>query len=84
MKPDQYLADMHDGVDAAHKAQSPTSVTVTEATRLHKSINAPVDPERLKDDTIFRTDGKCGASKPERVARLRLEFSRLNQGKDGG
>lgn len=85
MNDDQYKKDMHDAVDAAHKnswAQQP--VTVTEVSQLHKSIDAPVDPERMKDDTIFRTGGECGTNKSERMGILNWGFHQLNQGQDGG
>ncbi len=84
MNHDQYLADMHDGVDLAHKTLSPTSLTVTEATRLHKSINATPDPDRLKDDTIFRTNGVVGVNNAQRINGISESFHQLNHGLDGG
>jgi hypothetical protein len=84
MKHDQYLEDLHDGVDMAHKNRGPTSITVTEATRLHKSINATTDPERMKDDTIFRTNGACGANDAQRINGIADSFEALNCGRDGG
>ena len=70
----QYLSDMHDGVGAAHKTLSPISLTATEATRLHKSINATSDPERMKDDTIFRTNGAIGANNAQRINGISESF----------
>jgi hypothetical protein len=84
MNHDQWKTDLHDGVDMAHKTLSPTAVTITEATRLHKSIDATPDPERMKDDTLFRTDGVCGANKAERINGIAESFAALNGGRDGG
>jgi hypothetical protein len=75
---------MHDGVDLAHKSAIAGRLTVTEATRLHKSINAYGDPDRMKDDTIFRTDRKCGANNAERINGIAESFHQLNGGRDGG
>lgn len=86
MKHDQYLKDMHDAVDAAAisaVAEEQAQVTLDKS-RLHKSINAAGDPERMKDDTIFRTNGRCGASAPERINGIAESFHRLNGGRDGG
>ena len=84
IKHDQWKDDLHDGIDLAHKNYGPTSITVTEATRLHKSINTDIDPDRLKDDTIFRTDGACGENKAERINGVAEAFHQLNCGRDGG
>ena len=90
LKHDQYLADMHDGVTAVHirlqagKNCGPTAITDTEAARLHKSINATLDPDRMKDDTIFRTNGVCGAGKTGRINGISKSFHQLNMGLDGG
>lgn len=84
MKHDEYKNVMHDGVDLAHNTLSPTSITVTEATRLHKSINTTSDSERMKDDTIFRTNGVVGANKAERINGIAESFAKLNCGREGG
>ncbi len=84
MNHDYWKEVLHDGVDAAHKTLSPTSLTATETTQLHKSINATSDPERMKDDTIFRTNGVCGVNKAERINGISEAFHQLNMGLDGG
>jgi len=81
MKHDQYKTDMMDAVTAVYKARG---LTTLGAGGLRASILAPRDPDRMKDDTIFRTNGKCGASTLERAVGLSEAFDRLNCGRDGG
>lgn len=81
MKHDQWQQDMKDGIVAAHLSKK---ITVTEGGRLRQSVTATVDPDRMKDDTIFRTNGKCGMNKAERINGISESFHRLNHGWDGG
>lgn len=84
MNHDQWKEDMHDGVVAAERLPFPIGFSMIEARALHKSIDAPIDPERMKDDTIFRTNGVCGVNKTERINGIAESFATLNQGRDGG
>ncbi len=84
MNHDQWKKDMHDGVDAAHKTLSPTAITIAEATRLHKSAIAISNPDRMKDDTLFRTNGVCGGGKAKRINGISESFHQLNIGLNGG
>lgn len=81
MKYDQYKNVMHDGVDAAYKGRA---INFLNCDQLHKSINATTDPERLKDDTLFRTGGVIGRNKAERINGIAESFHQLNRGRDGG
>ena len=84
MKHDQWKEDLHDGVDAASQWPTREALTMTEATQLHKSINATSDPDRMKDDTVFRTNGIVGMNNMERINGIAEAFHQLNMGLDGG
>lgn len=81
MNHDQWKEDMMAGATAAHLSRT---IDMTEGGRLRKSVNASADPERMKDDTIFRTNGACGKNKAERINGLAESFHHLNGGRDGG
>ena len=73
------------GIGKTYMGAAPfVPLTVTEMTRLHKSINATSDPDRMKDDTIFRTNGVCGVNKAERINGISESVHQLNMGLDGG
>jgi len=57
MNHDQWKTDMMDAVTAVYKARG---LTTFGAGQLRASVLAPRDPDRMKDDTIFRTNGKAG------------------------
>lgn len=77
---DQWREDMYDGVDLWVR----DGLRAGDDHRLHKSINATSDPERMKDDTIFRTGGVIGRNNAERINGIAESFHQLNRGRDSG
>ena len=78
---DQWREDMMGGIVAAHLSKK---ITLIEGGRLRTSVKSEVDPDRMKDDTLFRTDGVCGMNKAERINGIAESFHTLNGGRDGG
>jgi len=54
MKHDQWKTDMMDAVTAVYKARE---LTTFGAGQLRASILALIDPDRMKADTVLRTNG---------------------------
>ena len=78
---DQWREDIFGGIAAAHLSMK---ITLTEAGRLRASVKSDIDIDHAKDDTIFRTNGVCGAGKAERINGISESFHQLNMGLDGG
>lgn len=78
---DQWKDDMMGGIVAAHLSKE---INVLEGGRLRASVKSDTDPDRMKDDTAFRTGGVVGANKAERINGIAESFHQLNCGRNGG
>ena len=65
MKDNQWRIDMNDGVDAAFK-----TLTTTHSGRckLIDSITDPIDEERMRANTVLRTNGRVDGQPVERTS----------------
>ena len=79
----QWKQDCFDGITAAFRSgqfgSGQESNALSQAGNLRLSAKAPIDEVKMRHDTVFRTNGRCGAPKPEKIARLGLALSRLRE-----